>query len=118
MNILITGGAGYLGSTLSQKLLNKGHKVRVLDDLWYGKESIEECLKNENFELIQDDLRNLTTIVKSLKEIDGVIHLASVVGMPASSIEPRTSEEINYLVTKNIQKPRNMRQNTEKPGAS
>jgi nucleoside-diphosphate-sugar epimerase len=102
LNILITGGAGYLGSTLSQKLLSKGHKIRVLDDLWYGKEPIQECLKNENFELIQDDLRNLTTIVKSLKEIDGVIHLASVVGMPASSIEPRTSEEINYLVTKNI----------------
>jgi hypothetical protein len=42
LNILITGGAGYLGSTLSQKLLDKGHKVRVLDDLWYGKESIQE----------------------------------------------------------------------------
>ena len=102
LNILITGGAGYLGSTLSRKLLEKGNKVRVLDDLWYGKEPIEECLKNPNFELIQDDLRNLTTIVKALKEVDGVIHLASVVGMPASSIEPRTSEEINYLVTKNI----------------
>lgn len=102
MNILITGGAGYLGSTLCQKLLNKEHRVRVLDDLWYGKESIQECVKNKNFELIQDDLRNLTTVVKALKNMDAVIHLASVVGMPASSIEPRTSEEINYLVTKNI----------------
>ena len=102
MKILITGGAGYLGSILTRRLLEKNHQVRVLDDLWYGKESIQDCLNNNNFELIQDDLRNLTTTVKALKDIDGVIHLASIVGMPASSIEPRTSEEINYLATKNI----------------
>lgn len=102
MRILITGGAGYLGSVLSRKLLAKGHKVRILDDLWYGNKSIQECQNNENFELVKDDLRNLTTTVRAMKDIDGVIHLASIVGMPASSIEPRTSEEINYLATKNI----------------
>jgi nucleoside-diphosphate-sugar epimerase len=102
LKILITGGAGYLGSILTRKLLAKGYHVRVLDDLWYGNESIQECIQNENFELIQDDLRNLTTTVRALKDIEGVIHLASIVGMPASSIEPRTSEEINYLATKNI----------------
>lgn len=102
LNILITGGAGYLGSILTRKLLDKGHKVRVLDDLWYGSESIQECQKNDNFELVKDDLRNLTTTVRAMKDVDGVIHLASIVGMPASSIEPRTSEEINYLATKNI----------------
>ena len=102
MHILITGGAGYLGSILSRKLLEKGHKVRVLDDLWYGKDPILDCLKNPNFELIQADIRNLITTVKALKDIDAVVHLASIVGMPASSIEPRTSEEINYLATKNI----------------
>lgn len=102
MHVLITGGAGYLGSILSQKLLEKGHKVRLLDNLWYGKDSILNCLKNPNFELIQADIRNLITTVKALKDIDAVVHLASIVGMPASSIEPRTSEEINYLATKNI----------------
>ena len=93
MRILITGGSGYLGSILSQQLLEKGFDVRVIDCLWYGKESMETCLKNEKFELIQDDLRNLTTTVKAMKDVDGVIHLALIVGMPASSIEPRTSEE-------------------------
>ena len=102
MKILITGGAGYLGSILSKKLLGKGYQVRVMDALWYGIEPIEDCLDNNNFELVKEDIRNLTYTVRALKNIDAVIHLASLVGMPASSIEPKTSEEVNYLATKNI----------------
>ena len=102
MKVLVTGGAGYLGSVLTRKLIEKGYEVRVMDALWYGKEPIEECLQFNNFELVQDDIRNLTSTVKAMKDVDAVIHLASMVGMPASSIEPRTSEEINYLATKNI----------------
>jgi len=102
MRILITGGAGYLGSILSRKLLEKNYEVRVMDALWYGIEPIEDCLKNDNFELIKEDIRNLTSTVKALKNVDAVIHLASLVGMPASSLEPKTSEEVNYLATKNI----------------
>ena len=73
-----------------------------MDTLWYGNESIQELLKNENFELVKEDIRNLVPTVKAMIGVDAVIHLASIVGMPASSIEPRTSEEINYLATKNI----------------
>ena len=102
MRVLITGGAGYLGSVLSRKLLAKDYKVRVMDTLWYGDESINELRKNKNFELVKEDIRNLVPTVKSMIDVDAVIHLASIVGMPASSIEPRTSEEINYLATKNI----------------
>ncbi len=102
MRILVTGGAGYLGSVLCRSLLSKGYHVRVLDNLWYGQESIESLINNDKFELVKDDMRNLISSVKSLSDVDGVIHLASIVGMPASSIEPRTSEEINYLATKNI----------------
>lgn len=102
MRVLVTGGAGYFGSVLCRQLLSKNYQVRVIDPCWYGKESIEECLKNENFELVQEDIRDLTATVKAMKNVEGVIHLASLVGMPASSIEPRTSEEINYLATKNI----------------
>ncbi len=102
MRILITGGAGYVGSILSRKLLSKGYNVRVADALWYGQESVQDCINNEKFELVNADIRNLVETVRAMKDIDAVIHLASIVGMPASSIEPRTSEEINYLATKNI----------------
>ncbi len=102
MRVLITGGAGYLGSILSKKLCDKGYDVRIIDALWYGKESIKDLLNLENFEFVEADIRDLTKTVRAMKDVDAVIHLASIVGMPASSIEPRTSEEINYLATKNI----------------
>ena len=102
MKILVTGGAGYLGSILCQKLLDKAYEVRMIDTFWYGKKPIESLLKNKNFEIIEGDIRNLVVTVKAMKNVDAVIHLASLVGMPASSIEPKSSEEINYLATKNI----------------
>ncbi len=102
MRVLVTGGAGYLGSILSRKLLEKGYQVRLIDTFWYGKESIEDLISNKDFEIIEGDIRNLLVTVKALKDVQAVIHLASIVGMPASSIEPKSSEEINYLATKNI----------------
>ena len=102
MKILVTGGAGYLGSILCRKLLDKGYEVRMIDTFWYGKKPIENLLKNKNFEIIEGDIRNLVVTLKAMKGVDTVIHLASLVGMPASSIEPKSSEEINYLATKNI----------------
>lgn len=102
MRVLVTGGAGYLGSILAKKLCDKNHDVRIIDALWYGDESIKELRNNKKFEVVQEDIRDLTKTVKAMKDVDAVIHLASIVGMPASSIEPRTSEEVNYLATKNI----------------
>ena len=67
MKILVTGGAGYLGSILCQKLLDKGYDVRMIDTFWYGKNSIEPLLKNENFEIIEGDIRNLVVTVKAMK---------------------------------------------------
>ena len=96
LRVFITGGAGYLGSVLSRKLLAKDYKVRVMDTLWYGSESIDGLLQDNNFELVKEDIRNLVPTVKSMIDVDAVIHLASIVGMPASSIEPRTREETNY----------------------
>ena len=62
LRVLVTGGAGYLGSILSRKLLDKGYKVRLIDTLWYGSESIDELKTNENFEIIEGDIRNLNEL--------------------------------------------------------
>ena len=79
LRVLITGGAGYLGSVLSRKLLAKDYKVRVMDTLWYGSESIDGLLQDNNFELVKEDIRNLVPTVKSMIDVDAVIHLASIV---------------------------------------
>ena len=102
IRVLITGGGGYLGSIFTRKLLSKGYSVRVIDPLWYGRNPIESCIGDENFELMQEDIRDLTAVVKALKDVDAVVHLASIVGMPAVNLDPRTNTKINYLATRNI----------------
>lgn len=102
MRVLLTGGSGYLGSILTRKLLKKGHNVRVLDNFLFGKESLKEVNGNKKLELVDGDIRDLTIVSKSLKNIEVVIHLASIVGTQSSELDPKTSIEINYLSTRNI----------------
>ncbi|MEW6679863.1 MAG: NAD-dependent epimerase/dehydratase family protein [bacterium] len=99
-HILVVGGAGYLGSVLVRKLLANGFKVRVLDILMFGKEPIEELLNNDNFELIEGDMRNISTLTQALIDIDAVINLAAIVGDPACKTKPEATIETNYLANK------------------
>ena len=96
--ILVTGGAGYLGSVLCRKLLNRGYKVKVLDNLTYGDDGI----KGLNIELLKGDIRNIHDIVEAVHDVDAVIHLAAIVGDPACAAEPVKTLEVNYLATKAI----------------
>lgn len=100
--VLIIGGAGYLGSVLCRKLLNKGYKVRVLDLLMFGEEPILEIKDNPNFELIHGDIRDISTLTHALDGVDAVIHLAAIVGDPASRKQPIDTIETNYLATMNL----------------
>lgn len=102
MKVLLTGGSGYLGSILTRKLLKKGFKVRVLDNFLFGKQTLGDVLKSKDLELIEGDVRDLAAVSKSLKDVDVVIHLASIVGTQSSELDPKTSIEINYLATRNI----------------
>ena len=102
MNILLTGGSGYLGSVLTRRLLEKGHHVRVLDNFLFGRDSLKSIESNSNLDLIHGDIRDLSIVGRSLKQIDCVIHLASIVGTQASELDPKTSIEINYLSTRNL----------------
>lgn len=98
--ILVVGGASYLGSVLCRKLLAKGYQVRTIDNLMYGDEGIKELYENPNFQLIKGDMRNLQTVMKAVNGTDAVIHLAAIVGDPASALNPAETIEINYLATK------------------
>ena len=102
MKILLTGGSGYLGSILSRKLLENGHSVRILDNFLFGTKSIKEIENNKNLEIVKGDIRDLSIVSKSLKNIESVIHLASIVGAQSSELDPKTSIEINLMATRNI----------------
>jgi nucleoside-diphosphate-sugar epimerase/dTDP-4-amino-4,6-dideoxygalactose transaminase/CBS domain-containing protein len=97
--ILVVGGAGYLGSVLVRKLIEKGYKVRVLDDMRYGREPLMNLISHNNFELIEGDARDIKIVHKSLQGVDSVIHLAGVVGDPACRTEPEEAIETNYFLT-------------------
>ena len=101
-SVLITGGAGYVGSILSRKFLDKGYQVAVLDNLSFGNRGVMDLQKNRNFELIKGDIRNIGELIKGIKAVDCVIHLAGVVGDPASSVNPIYTMETNHFSTKSL----------------
>ena len=100
MRVLLTGGSGYLGSILTRKLLKKGYRVRILDNFLFGKCSIKDL--DKKLEIVEGDIRDLTAVSKALKNVDIVVHLASIVGSQSSELDPKTSIEINYLSTRNL----------------
>lgn len=94
--ILVTGGAGFIGSNLCEALLNNGNKVRCLDNLATGKkENINPFLKNENFEFIEGDIRDLDTCHTACNNIDYILHQAALGSVPRSINDPITSNDVN-----------------------
>lgn len=100
---LVTGGAGFIGSNLVEALLNKHCFVRVLDNFSIGKkENLEEFINNENFELIEGDIRDLETCQLACKDIDYVLNQAAWGSVPRSIEMPIIYEEINIKGTLNM----------------
>jgi len=93
--ILVTGGAGYLGSTLVPLLLADGHVVRVLDNLRYGGRSLLGVWNHPAFDFIRGDIRNRAVVRSAVEGIDAVVHLAAIVGDPACAREPEEARAIN-----------------------
>jgi len=105
--VLVTGGAGYLGTTLVPILLEKGFKVRVLDNLTFGGHGLLPNFVSPHFEFIKGDVRDLAAVKKAVAGVDFIIHLAAIVGYPACRKDPKTSRAINVDGTKNIVKAAN-----------
>ena len=95
MNILVTGGAGYIGSSLVPVLLAGGHRVRVFDSLLHGGESMLGFWLHPAFELIHGDIRDRDAVRAAVAGMDGVVHLAAIVGDPACARQPDQAREVN-----------------------
>ena len=94
--ILVTGGAGFIGSNLCEALLEKENKVVCLDNFATGKrENIEEFLEDPNFVLIEGDIRKLEDCLKATKDVDYVLHQAALGSVPRSIKDPITSNDVN-----------------------
>ena len=95
MKILVTGGAGYLGSVLCEHLLDAGHGVTVLDNLTYSQDSLFHLCANPHFEFLRGDARDEGLVKKAIKDADVLIPLAAVVGAPACDRDPWMAESVN-----------------------
>jgi nucleoside-diphosphate-sugar epimerase len=95
MKVIITGGAGYLGSVLTALLLADGHQVRVLDSLAHGGESLLGVWCHPGFEFVRGDIRDRATIKTAVSGRDAVVHLAAIVGDPACARDSDLARAVN-----------------------
>jgi UDP-glucose 4-epimerase len=101
--VLVTGGAGFIGSHVVDRLVNEDYEVRVLDDLSTGKlENIQTHLSSGKVELIEGDIRNASLVTKSLDEVSRVIHMAALNSVSLSVENPDLTFDINLLGTLNL----------------
>jgi len=100
--VLITGGAGYLGSVLTEVLINKGYKVTVIDNLIYKQTSVAPFTYHPNFEFVLGDVTNESQLKSLVEKHDVIIPLAAIVGMPACKAQPELTIKVNYEQVRNI----------------
>ena len=100
MKILITGGAGYLGSIMTPYLLGKGHEVTVLDNFLFRQNSLADCCQYDTFNIVRGDCRDADNIKPLLKEADVIIPLAALVGAPMCNDDKLAAESVNHGAVK------------------
>jgi nucleoside-diphosphate-sugar epimerase len=99
--ILITGGAGYKGIVLTEKLLQKGYPVTVIDNFMYGYEPILHMATNPKLTIVKHDIRNK---IENIKNFDVIFHLAGISGFPACASNPHSAHLINVEATRELAK--------------
>ncbi len=100
MEVLVTGGAGYIGSVLVRTLLEKGYKVKVIDNFLYGDHGIREI--KDQIQVIYGDITKGRDVLKAIKGVDAVVHLAAIVGKPSSKLLPDETIATNVLGAANV----------------
>jgi len=95
-NILVTGGAGYLGSTMVPELLSRGHKVTVIDNFMYGQASLNHVCHHPNFQIVRGDIRLEKTMLPLMDQADIIIPLAAYVGAPLCAKDPVGASSVNH----------------------
>jgi nucleoside-diphosphate-sugar epimerase len=110
MKILVTGGAGYLGSILCEHLLKAGHSVHVVDNLMFNQRTLLHLCADTTFNFTRGDARDEALIGKLVKDADVIIPLAALVGAPACDRDPWTAKAVNFDAIKMINKMRSPRQ--------
>lgn len=93
--VLVTGGAGYIGSSLVRRLLKQGYRVRVLDRMLYGSYAIQDLLDHPQLELFTADFRHSAMAAHAVKGADAVVHLGAIVGDPACALDVNFTNETN-----------------------
>jgi UDP-glucose 4-epimerase len=101
--ILVTGGAGFIGSNLVSRLVEKGHSVIVLDNLSSGKlENLSAVRNNPDFHFIRGDIQDKAALHEAFCDVDAVVHLAALIDVSASVIDPSKTHEVNVTGTLNL----------------
>lgn len=99
-DVLVVGGAGYIGSILTRQLLDAGYRVRVLDLELFGTKSLADVLEHPRLEVMKGDFRNIEDAARALRGMDAVCHLAAIVGDPACALDRETTIAVNYAAAK------------------
>lgn len=102
MKILVTGGAGYIGSILVPELLKKNHEVIVIDNFIYNQTSLLDCCYNKNLIIIRGDVRNKNIIAKHLRNVDAIFPLACMTGAPLCEKDTIAAKTVNFEAVKMI----------------
>ena len=102
MKILMTGGAGYIGSVLCEKLLQDGNRVVVVDNLMYKQKSLNHLTHYPNFDVVVQDVRNVSGYRKHIETADVLIPLAGLVGAPICDRYPKDAESVNFLAVRDL----------------
>lgn len=99
-DVLVVGGAGYIGSILTRQLLDAGYRVRVLDLELFGTQSLADVMDHPRLEVMKGDFRNIEDAARALRGMDAVCHLAAIVGDPACALDRETTIAVNYAAAK------------------